>query len=1185
MLFQPSNVMPSTLAGIENSTIDVNNNLQISWQINGYSPLKYYQITFYKSNGDIVQHIPMKQAGNFYGTDENGNPNIFTVTGNTWHNQLGLNNGNQYSYSIAQFSVDEYEAIEIKGNTSTETNKLQKGKLYYFIYGNKYYSFTSPIQMLSNYILTYHGNNIISISSITDLFDLTDDLSGETFYFTNCAISNTAPKNATEIVYDVDNDADQKIIYQLVLSTSNYFFNTKAKFQIRSENQNELDVNISTFSHIFELVDNEAVTAHWQLYKDDELVDDTGVISTGKLVYYYNSFENGTYKLKLTITNEYGQSASYTGTINVSYSEEDDDTITTMTCYKDYVELDFNVLLNCSSILPTPNTATFNSNGLLLDTGKHIIYKEIETLGTTQSTLNFSLPYSVMLSSNSFNCNLFSLTSQISDYLQDKTKVDFLDNCIYYLEGIEYSQFLYKYDIETNTYTGFLNSVGCADFNNTNKLAVLETISGIDYLIMQTYNLPANADILENNVVPKLLRKPTGDDWQSVPLSDRPNYYGDDRDDLFFANDILRISDRFFAITWKTVDLIDLGSTDGNPFVDLLLQPYGVFLYTGESGEYTQNHYYYVYLHEGVTTLKDLGTSEPPFSSEYVCTVYEVDSLTVVPTKKADIGGNHSYDYNLLGSTNINGTDVFVVSNNNRTFFYEYIGVVSQYSRVTNLNAISFATNTDNLILCDNTGTYYLDFTGWSATLDKTDFVFLTSTSSIILYATNDYIIIGNSIFNLYGEQYYQTIGNEVFNRYDLILTTINGTLTVISYNNIYEIDNTIRTLMNVYKSGNVILSVATRLGELIIINDNSQTIFSQALSDNSFTLNLACLNTGTSITSIDYQLYANNTKYADTLTTNITNAEIKSLTLFGEQCCKYVAVANGQVDLDDYTNKIYTRDNNTYLLGMYVGENASLQAGNTDAVTLQVLRKPQIDKNATYDLNVTKVRDYSLKSNEKYSYKVMYLKKQNNQYKIADKNQVCLTLPYCELIEAEQTENNVYHLVNVWRFANNIDESSISNNNTPNFLDNFTRYQTKQPSTQMYRSGTLSSLLSRFCDKHDTNGKIVEVATYEDTAQQMEELFNASMSQNDFFVKDMKGNMYKVEIDSPITQTINNKSSKMEVTISVSWRETGSCEGISIISVETDKGWQTDYDEGTVILPKIQYVPNQYGTGVVINC
>ena len=180
-------------------------------------------------------------------------------------------------------------------------------------------------------------------------------------------------------------------------------------------------MNISTFSHIFELKDDNAVTSHWQLYKDDELVDDTGVISTGKLVYSYNSFENGTYKLKLTITNKYGQSASYTGTINVSYTEENDDTITTLTRYKDYVELDFNVLLNYSSILPTPNTATFNENGLLLGTGKHIIYKEIETLGPTQCTLNFSLPYSIMLSSNSFNCNLFSLTSQISNYLQDKT--------------------------------------------------------------------------------------------------------------------------------------------------------------------------------------------------------------------------------------------------------------------------------------------------------------------------------------------------------------------------------------------------------------------------------------------------------------------------------------------------------------------------------------------------------------------------------------------------------------------------------------------------------------------------------------------------------------------------------------------------------------------------------------------
>lgn len=82
MLFQPSNISPSTFSGIGASVVDVLQGLTVSWQVNGDTPMLAYQITilqndststFMYSTGKITLSTP------FQTHDKNGAPQFFST--------------------------------------------------------------------------------------------------------------------------------------------------------------------------------------------------------------------------------------------------------------------------------------------------------------------------------------------------------------------------------------------------------------------------------------------------------------------------------------------------------------------------------------------------------------------------------------------------------------------------------------------------------------------------------------------------------------------------------------------------------------------------------------------------------------------------------------------------------------------------------------------------------------------------------------------------------------------------------------------------------------------------------------------------------------------------------------------------------------------------------------------------
>lgn len=72
----------------------------------------------------------------------------------------------------------------------------------------------------------------------------------------------------------------------------------------------------------------------------------------------------------------------------------------------------------------------------------------------------------------------------------------------------------------------------------------------------------------------------------------------------------------------------------------------------------------------------------------------------------------------------------------------------------------------------------------------------------------------------------------------------------------------------------------------------------------------------------------------------------------------------------------------------------------------------------------------------------------------------------------------------------------------------------------------------------------------YQDKLQTSEDIMNlATEPNNHYFLKDMKGFMYKVDISSPMSRTINYKASSMPITMEIKWTEIGNADDIALFS------------------------------------
>lgn len=131
-------------------------------------------------------------------------------------------------------------------------------------------------------------------------------------------------------------------------------------------------------------------------------------------------------------------------------------------------------------------------------------------------------------------------------------------------------------------------------------------------------------------------------------------------------------------------------------------------------------------------------------------------------------------------------------------------------------------------------------------------------------------------------------------------------------------------------------------------------------------------------------------------------------------------------------------------------------------------------------------------------------------------------------LIVCDRTGDDSYYHLKTYRFDLDVSSGSMANNTSFNELQNFTKYAKVQNSFSNYWSGTLSAYIGN-CGN-----------TYEDTVAQMEELKGLSTDGKDKFLKDRKGNFWKVRLNSAVSQKINDEYVEQAVVVTLGWMEIG---------------------------------------------
>ena len=131
-------------------------------------------------------------------------------------------------------------------------------------------------------------------------------------------------------------------------------------------------------------------------------------------------------------------------------------------------------------------------------------------------------------------------------------------------------------------------------------------------------------------------------------------------------------------------------------------------------------------------------------------------------------------------------------------------------------------------------------------------------------------------------------------------------------------------------------------------------------------------------------------------------------------------------------------------------------------------------------------------------------------------------------LVVCDTIDNDTYYQSKTYRFDLDVSSGSMSNNTTFNELQNFTKYAKVQNSQSNYWSGTLSAFIGN-CG-----------VTYKDTVERMEELKSLTTDNRDKFLKDRKGNFWKVRLNSAVGEKISDEFVEQAVVVTLGWMEVG---------------------------------------------
>lgn len=310
--------------------------------------------------------------------------------------------------------------------------------------------------------------------------------------------------------------------------------------------------------------------------------------------------------------------------------------------------------------------------------------------------------------------------------------------------------------------------------------------------------------------------------------------------------------------------------------------------------------------------------------------------------------------------------------------------------------------------------------------------------------------------------------------------------------------------------------------------------------------------------------------------------ADSAALTLGGLQACRYFGfislaateetlaeIADGNGEQPEFTpDWLFLSDwaEDGYRVLGVMPENTAPGTPQTNSIIVYrrengapVMKKlyAMTDQTDMQTTNIGRIIDYGAVSGKQYTYSVYYAYDDGNGgTSFALMVRTGSVIPcYWDwiLTTAQRNEDGTYRATGSYRFGLNLETGAMSNNNAPALMTNFTRYPTRQGVSANYRSGSLTA----FIGSVDTAEN-----TYVDTAEQADAILALGASTDTKFLRSRKGELWMVDTAAATTVQVGDKYKEQPYTATLSWVETGSAEGVSIISVPTDEAWKDK--EGT---------------------
>lgn len=139
------------------------------------------------------------------------------------------------------------------------------------------------------------------------------------------------------------------------------------------------------------------------------------------------------------------------------------------------------------------------------------------------------------------------------------------------------------------------------------------------------------------------------------------------------------------------------------------------------------------------------------------------------------------------------------------------------------------------------------------------------------------------------------------------------------------------------------------------------------------------------------------------------------------------------------------------------------------------------------------------------------------------------------DLIVCDTYGDDQYYVAETHKFDLNVTSNQMTNNTSYSMLTNFTPYAKVQASYSNYWTGTLTALLGN-CG-----------ITYQDTVEQMNQIKALANDNRDKFLKDRKGNIWKVRLSAPVGEQVTDAYVEQAVTVTLIWSEVGSAENSSV--------------------------------------